>query len=312
MRVFLAGATGALGVPLVRALTGAGHEVIGLTRTPAGAETLAGLGARAVRADAMDRDGLLRAVDGLKADAVIHQMTALKKPPTKHSGMAATNALRIEGTANLLAAARALGANRFITQSMVYGYGYVNHGTRQVTEQDPFGRPRDNAGDQHVAAMRSTEEQVFSAEGIDGIALRYGLFYGAGTEKLVAMLRKRQLPVTRGTSAEGWVHIEDAASATVAGLEHGRGGEAYNVVDDQPASWTELVTEIAAAFGTPRPIALPTWVLRIVAPYVALAMADTAMRVSNAKAKRELGWAPSIPNYRDGIRAMATEAGQRR
>jgi nucleoside-diphosphate-sugar epimerase len=305
MKVFLAGATGALGVPLVRALVSAGHEVIGLTRTPAGARSLAALNARAVIADAMDRAGLLRAVDGLRADAVIHQLTALKRPPTRHDGMFATNALRIEGTANLIAAARAVGAVRFVTQSMIYGYGYLNHGSKTVTEQDAFGQPHGDKGDPHIAAMRSTEQQVFTAAGIEGIALRYGLFYGADTDKLVAMMRKRQLPVTRVRADQGWVHIQDAAAATVAALERGHPGAAYNIVDDQPTSWTEMVTQTAAAFGAPRPLALPTWLLRIVAPYVALAMAQTSMRVSNAKAKKELGWTPSMPTYRDGIRAMA-------
>jgi nucleoside-diphosphate-sugar epimerase len=305
MKVFLAGATGALGVPLVRALVSSGHEVIGLTRTQTGAKSLAALSVRAVIADAMDREGLLRAVDGLQADAVVHQLTALKRPPTRHSGMFTTNALRIEGTANLIAAARAVGAVRFVTQSMIYGYGYLNHGSKMITEQDAFGQPHGDKGDPHLAAMLSTEQQVFTAAGIEGIALRYGLFYGADTEKLVAMMRRRQLPVTRGRPDQGWVHIQDAVSATVAALECGHASAAYNIVDDQPASWTEMVTRTAMVFGAPRPMALPTWLLRIVAPYVALAMAETSMRVSNAKAKSELGWTPSMPTYRDGIRAMA-------
>jgi nucleoside-diphosphate-sugar epimerase len=307
MKVFLAGATGALGIPLVRALLAAGHDVIGLTRTRPGARLLAGLGAGAVIADAMDRDALLRAVAGLRADAVLHELTALRRPPTRHSGMFATNALRIEGTANLIAAARTMRAGRFVTQSMIYGYGYLDHGHKTITEQEPFGQPHGDKGDLHIAAMQSTEQQVFTAEGIEGIALRYGLFYGGDTEKLVAMMRKRRLPVTRGRPEQGWVHIEDAAAATVAALEHGRPGAAYNIVDEQPTSWTEMVIATAAAFGAPRPMAMPTWILRILAPYVALAMAQTSMRVSNVKAKNELGWRPSIATYRDGIRAMASQ-----
>jgi nucleoside-diphosphate-sugar epimerase len=306
MKVFLAGATGALGVPLVRALLSANHEVIGLTRTRPGARMLTDLGAEAVIADAMDRQALLRAVNGLRADAVVHELTALRRPPTRHSGMYATNALRIEGTANLIAAARTMRASRFVTQSMIYGYGYLDHGHKIITERDPFGQPHGDKGDVHIAAMQSTEQQVFTAGGLDGIALRYGLFYGAGTENLVAMMRKRKLPVTRGRPDQGWVHIEDAAAATVAALKHGRAGAAYNIVDDRPTSWTEMVIETAAAFGAPRPMALPTWLLRIVAPYVALAMAETSMRVSNVKAKNELGWTPSLATFRDGIRVMTT------
>lgn len=186
MRVLLAGATGAVGTPLTRALLEAGHEVVALTRRRGGAPD----GTTELVADALDRDGLLAAVRGLKVDAVMHQLTALRKAPMRHSGMAPTNRLRIEGTANLLAAARAVGARRFVTQSNLFGYGYGNLGDHFLTEKDTFGQGGYGRFDQHIAALRSTEEQTFNAEGIDGIALRYGAFYGAPGDPLIEMIEQ--------------------------------------------------------------------------------------------------------------------------
>jgi len=232
MNVLLAGATGALGIPLTRQLLARGHQVLGLTRGPAGAARLRALGARPVVADALDRDGLLRSVEGLTADAVIHELTALKQPPLRHRGMVRTDRLRTEGTANLLAAAELLGARPFLTQSFVLGYGYRDHGGRVLTERDPFGEAAGDRNDPHLAAMRSTELQAWSAP--EGIALRYGLLYGADADRLRPMLATRRLPVADG-GVVGWVHHEDAAAATVAALERGRAGQAYNIVDDRPA-----------------------------------------------------------------------------
>lgn len=176
--------------------------MIGLTRGRPGADRVAALGARAVVADALDRDSLLRAVDGLAADAVIHELTALKKPPLRHGGMAVTDRLRSEGTANLLAAAEPLDARRFLTQSFILGYGYFDHGDRVLTEQDPFGRLAGDRSDPHVAAMRSAEQQTFTAP--EGIALRYGLLYGGDADEMRALLAKRGVPVAAG-GVLGWV-----------------------------------------------------------------------------------------------------------
>jgi nucleoside-diphosphate-sugar epimerase len=301
MKVLLAGASGALGVPLTTQLVDHGHQVLGLARDPAGAHRLAGLGATPVVADALDRDSLLRAVDGLAADAVIHELTALKKPPTRHSGMALTDRLRTEGTANLLAAAEALGARRFLTQSFILGYGYRDHGRHVLTEDDPFGLPAGDRSDPHVAAMRSTEQQAFTAP--EGIALRYGLLYGGDALRMRTMMARRAVPVAAG-GVLGWVHHQDAAAATVAALEHGRAGQAYNVVDDLPATWQEVFTAMARAFGAPPPLRVPGWLLRLGAPYVASFVVGASMRVANAKAKRELGWQPRFSTYHQGIRAM--------
>jgi nucleoside-diphosphate-sugar epimerase len=252
-------------------------------------------------ADVLDRDALLRAVDGLAADAVIHELTALKNAPARHSGMALTDRLRTEGTAHLLAAAENVGARRFLTQSVIFGYGYYDHGDHLVTEDDPFGRTAGNAGDAHIAAMRSTEEQAFGAR--EGIALRYGLFYGGDIRRMRSLLARQRIPVAAG-GLLGWVHHDDAAAATVAALENGRPGQAYNVVDDLPATWREVVSTMADGFGAPPPRAIPGWLMRLVAPYVASFAVDTSLQVDNSKAKRELDWQPRYPTYRHGILSM--------
>src|SRR5215218_3424408 len=293
MKVLLAGASGAIGIPLTRQLLAHDHQVLGLTRDQAGARRLRALGATPVVADALDGDGLLRAVHGL---------SALREPPLRHRGMALTDRLRSQGTTNLLAAAEALGARRFLTQSFILGYGYRDHGPRPLTEDDPFGLPAGDRCDPHVAAMRSTEEQAFSAP--EGIALRYGLLYGGDGGRMRDLLARRGVPVASG-GVLGWVHHTDAAAATVAALERGRPGQAYNVVDDLPASWWEVYTAMAKALGAPPPWRLPDWLLRLAAPYVASFVVGTSMRVSNAKATAELGWRPLYPNYRVGVHAMA-------
>jgi nucleoside-diphosphate-sugar epimerase len=252
MRVLVAGATGTIGVPLVRALVARGHRVHGLTRDPANRRLLTGLGAEPVVADALDRGALLAAVQGRAADAVIHQLTALKKPPARHRDMAQTNALRTVGTANLLAAAAAVGARRFVTQSMVFGYGYGDHGQEPITEDDPFGPPGRGRFTQHLAALRSAEDQTWSAAGIDGVALRYGLCYGPGRaiQGLVEPLRRRRVPIPpEGGGVMSWVYIDDAAAATVAALERDRAAQAYNVVDDEPVRWGDFVGALARAIN---------------------------------------------------------------
>lgn len=301
MKILLAGATGAIGRPLLRALRANGHEVYALTRNP----TARGPGARTVVADVLDRDALLKAVDGISADVVIHQLTALSKPPARYTDMEMTNRLRTTGTTHLLAAARAVGARRFLTQSMVPGYGYTDHGTHVLTERDPFGRQREGKVAPIVAAMHSTEQQVLTADGIEGIALRYGAFYGlTGSEAFITALRAGKLPVPRdGGAIMSWIHLTDAAAATVAAMDKGVAGQAYNIVDDEPVTWGEMITEHAKTAGTKPPRRLPGWLIRLAAPYFATLMIDTNLRVSNAKAKTELGWTPTLPSYREGVHA---------
>lgn len=302
MKVLLAGASGVLGQRAVRALRAAGHEVAGLGRG-------AGMD---VRADLLDRHGLLRAVDGLGFDVVVHAATALSgKTMARHQDMAGTNALRTEGTVNLLAAARETGARRFVVESMMFGYGYGDHGGAVLGEEDGFGPQGANAWlERHVGAMRTKEELAFTADGIEGVSLRFGLFYGAGiTDTHVApLLRKRALPVVAAKGrALSWVDVDDAANAVVAGVESGRPGQAYNIADDEPLGWAAHMRAVAGAFGAPAPMTVPLWVLK--AAPLAHTIMGTDLRLSNAKARRELGWAPACASSAAGVRALAGAAG---
>lgn len=298
MRILLAGATGAIGRPLTRALVRDGHEVLALARSDGSAATVRALGATPVRADALDRDGLLRALDGLSADAVVHQLTALKAPRLKLTADDPSNVLRERGTAHLLEAAGVLGAGRFVTQSLVLGYGYRDHGDRPVTEEDPFGVRGGTVADHVITGLVEAEGRLFAADHVAGTALRYGVFYGPGTW-FDPTPGTRPFPVPRGGGGTmSWVHVEDAAEATVAALERGRAGEAYNIVDDRPSTWGEL----SAARGGRR-LVLPGRLLRLAVPYLGSLMLDTRLRVSHAKATRDLGWTPRYPDHRAGMRA---------
>jgi nucleoside-diphosphate-sugar epimerase len=305
MRVLLAGASGAVGTPLTRQLIAAGHPVVGISRSQANAQRLRNAGAEVVVADVMDRENLLTAVRGVRADAVMHQLTALGTRKLREAAQG-TNALRTTGTAHLLAAAQAVGAHRFLTQSIVYGYGYRDHGPHVITEDDPLAEPATGSLAAVVAAIRSTEDQVFSADEMEGIALRYGLFYGQDsfTRMITNLVRKRRLPVpSSGGGFANFIYLEDAAAATVAALEKGRAGQAYNIVDDEPVRWADYLDALAAELGVRRPWRVPSWMLRAI-PYLHTIM-TSSMRVSNAKARRELGWAPAVSTYREGIPLVA-------
>lgn len=294
--VLLAGASGVFGRHVAGELTAAGHRVLSLGR---------GAGNDIV-ADLMDRDSLLRAVDGLEVDTVVHAATALREAPMKHRDMAATDALRVEGTAHLVEAARAVGARRMIAESMVFGYGYRDFGDRLLTEDDVFGPTGlDRHSQAHVDAMRTKEGLMLGADGIEGVALRFGLFYGpGGTEALVELLRKRKLPAVadRGRVLP-WVELRDAARAVTLAVEGGRPGEAYDIVDDTPTGFGAHVHAVAAAFGTPKPMTVPAWLTRPMS--YAHRMFTTNLRVSNAKARAELGWAPRYADCVEGLAALA-------
>lgn len=294
--VILAGATGVFGRHATRALTGAGYRVLGLGR---------GAG-NDLRADLNDRDALLRALDGVRADVVVHAATALAKPPALHRDMAATNRLRTTGMRNLVEGYHAVGASLMVSESMVFGYGYAELGPAPLTEEGPFAPPqRDRRLEEHVAAMRDKERMTRE---VGGVSLRYGLFYGpGGTDAVVAMLRKRMLPAPgSGGRVLPWVHLSDAADALVAAIQRGRPGEAYNVVDDEPMGFDAVIRSVAAAFGTPRPMGVPAWMLRPAA--LLYAIMHTDMRLSNAKARAELGWEPRYPTVAEGLAATAAES----
>jgi len=304
MKVLIAGATGTIGIPLSRTLRAAGHEILGITRSPAGAATLKAAGVQPIVADALDRSALLTAVNGVSADVVVHQLTALTKAPAKHKDMTQTNRLRTEGTKNLLDVARAVGAGKFVTQSIVLGYGYTDHGDKLITEDEPFGQPNSGKANPHVAAMLANEKLADEAAGITGISLRYGLFYGGDVQNYLTMLRKRKVPIpSKRNSPLSWIHIDDAATATAAAVEDGNAG-AYNIVDDKPVSWAEMFTAMATTLDAPSPRSLPAGLIRLAAPYAAAIMLDTSMRVSNAKAKAQLGWKPEYPTLQEGLPSM--------
>ncbi|MET7478365.1 NAD(P)-dependent oxidoreductase [Streptomyces sp. NPDC005648] len=294
--ILLAGASGVLGGHITRVLTEAGHKVTGLGRGPAAG----------VRADLMDRDALLRAVDGRHFDTVIHAATALRKAPLRHRDMHATDALRIDGTRHLIEAARATGARRFVSESMVFGYGYGDFGTHTITEDDPFGPPgTDPELERHVEGMRVKEQLTFEARGLEGIALRFGLFYGpGGTDALLPMLRKRRLPAPAdGDRVLPWVDLTDAARAVAAAVERGRPGQAYNVTDRTPTGFRAHLLCVTEEFGLPKPLTVPRRLTRPMS--YAHTLFATSMRVSSAKAERELGWTPEFPSCREGIAALA-------
>jgi nucleoside-diphosphate-sugar epimerase len=303
MKVLVAGATGAIGRPLIAALRRGGHDVLALHRATDAAGPLQASGATPVRADVLDRPHLLEALAGLRSDAVIAELTALKKIPIRHRDMAVTNRLRTEGTANLLAAAKAMGTRRFVTQSIVFGYGFGDWGGRVLTEADQFGPPGRGRFEAHLAALRSNEHQVLTADGLTGTCLRYGLFYGPGaaSANMVDGVRRRRLPVIRGGGPLPWVSIGDAATATTAALD--APGGAYNIVDDLPVSLSDMIIAIAEAVGAPKPRILPELALALT-PYARSVMKG-GLRVSNAKAKAELGWVPEAPTYREGLAELA-------
>ncbi len=305
MKVLIAGATGAIGVPLVTRLLAAGDQVTGIARSTAAADSLQQLGADYVCADVLDRDALLHALSGSRFDAVIHQLTALKKAPARYRDMAVTNTLRTTGTTNLLEVAQRVGATRFVTQSIVFGYGFSDHADTVLTEAHSFGVPVPGPVAPTMAALRSAETQVFEHPDVEGIALRYGLFYGGDIGEISRMLRRRILPVSSSEGRLAMIHHEDATGATEAALRRGKPDTAYNVVDNTPVTWRQYAQAVAVAVNAPRPIVLPGAVLRAVAPYAGLFMTRVSMTVSNERARRDLQWVPTYASYRDGIAESA-------
>ncbi|WP_280382524.1 NAD-dependent epimerase/dehydratase family protein [Nocardia wallacei] len=306
MRVLLAGATGTIGKALVSHLISAGHEVIGLTRSEPGLQRLHAAGAEPVRASLMDADELLTALDGYTADAAIHQATSITGTPLFHRALYATDALRDKGTTNLIQAAQLVGARRFVTQSFFLGYGYRDHGTELITEDRPFAQLTGHGPtDRHMRALRSNEDQVLGTPGIDGIALRYGMFYGPEplTRQLADQTKSRRLPVPRPSGVTSLIHIHDAAAAAVAALERGRPGQAYNIVDDHPVAFSEYIEALAEASGAPSPRSVPAWLLAAF-PYMHGLMVTTRIRLSNARAKHELGWKPVYPSIHEGLTTL--------
>ena len=313
MKVLVAGATGALGKQLVPKLVARGHEVVGMTRSKSKRQLVLDMGATPAVADALDAEQVARVVAEAEPEVIVHQLTALSGDlDLRHFDrtFAETNRLRTEGTDHLLAAGRAVGITRFVAQSYA-GWPGERTGGSVKTEDDPLDPAPPEAVRETLDAIRHLEDAVTGADWTEGIALRYGGFYGPGTSlgpdggEMVEMIRKRKFPVV-GDGAGVWsfIHIEDAADATVAAIEHGRRG-VYNIVDDEPARVAEWLPTAASAVGARPPRHVPRWLGRMLAGEAAAVMMTEVRGASNAKAKRELGWEPKHSSWRDGFKQVA-------
>jgi nucleoside-diphosphate-sugar epimerase len=310
MRVFVAGATGAIGKQLVPRLVAAGHEVHGMTRSESKQAMLYQLGAAPVVADALDPDQVAEAVGRAQPDVIVHQLTSIGPLDMRHfdRDFALTNRLRTEGTDYLLSAGQAVGVRRFVAQGIA-GYGaYARTGGPVKTEEDPLDPTPAREMRETMAAIRHLEEAVLGARWTEGIVLRYGVFYGPGTslapgEAQFELVRKRKFPlVGDGGGVWSFIHIADAAEATVAAVEHGSRG-VYNVVDDDPAPVAEWLPALAQMLGAKKPMRVPRFVGRLFAGEVGDMMMTELRGASNAKAKRELAWRPAHPSWREGFAA---------
>lgn len=310
MRIFVAGATGAVGRRLVPLLIRRGHEVVGTTHRAEKADAVRALGAEPAVLDPLNRDEVMAAVVAAKPEVVVHQLTALSGPPDLRRFdryFAMTNRLRTEGTDHLLAAAQAVGTRRFVAQSFT-GWPNERTGGPVKTEEDPIDPRPTTASRETVAAIRHVESAVASAApGIEGVVLRYGVFYGPGNAlgaggQLLAMVRKRQLPVVGGgTGIWSFLHVDDAAAATAVAIERGAPGP-YNVVDDDPAPVREWLPYLAQVIGARPPMRLPAWVARPMIGEHGVSVMTAIRGSSNAKARRELGWEPRYASWRQGFR----------
>jgi 2-alkyl-3-oxoalkanoate reductase len=309
MRVFVTGATGALGRHLVPGLVAAGHEVTASTRTQGKVAQLREAGAEPVILDGLDREAVIAAVRAAAPEVVVHQMTALAgmrslRNPDK--AFAVTNELRTRGTDNLLAAAAQAGTRRVIAQGYAGAEPDKPSGGRLKNEEDPLDWRLFRSAVQMPAAITYVDKTV-PLEAPEGIVLRYGSFYGPGaSDFLLEMLRKRQLPVIGGgTGIWSFIEITDAAAATVAAVGHGAPG-VYNVVDDDPAPVAEWLPYLAKVAGAKPPLRVPAWLGRLLAGEFVVAQMTTSRGFSNQKARKELGWVPRYPSWREGFRAWVS------
>jgi nucleoside-diphosphate-sugar epimerase len=303
MRIFVAGASGALGRRLVPQLIDGGHEVVGTHRSPASNEVVRRLGAKPVMLDLLDARAVRQAVLENEPDAIIHEATALgdaKWGRNFDKAFAGTNALRTAGTDALLAAGREAGVGRFIAQSFA-SYRYIREGGLVKSEDDPLDPSPPSNARKSFAAMEYLDRTATEA---GGIILRYGGFYGAANDGLIEPVRKRQFPIIgAGGGITSMIHLDDAAAATVLALGHGDPA-IYNIVDDEPAAARDWLPVMAKALGAKPPRRLPAGLARLLAGEAAVVMGTTARGASNAKAKRELGWTLRYPSWRHGFPAV--------
>jgi nucleoside-diphosphate-sugar epimerase len=303
MRVFVTGASGAIGSRLVPQLIDAGHEVVGTHNSPGSAELLRSLGAKPVLLDLLDPRAVREAVLAAEPEAIVHEATALahvKFARKMDKVVAKTNELRTTGTDALLAAAREAGVRRFVAQSVAVYSRYAREGGPVKTEDDPVEAAPPPSFRQGAEALDHLEQAV---TGFGGIVLRYGVFYGAANDGTLEPVRKRQFPIVGdGGGVWSWIHLDDAASATALAVEHD-GPAIYNVVDDDPAPVREWLPVLAEVLGAKPPRHIPVWLARLLAGEFVVVLSTEARGASNAKAKRELGWTPRHPSWRSGFRA---------
>jgi|SRR5450755_427042 len=311
MRVFVAGATGAIGHYLVPSLIAAGHEVTGTTRSPAKAGQLTKAGATPAIVDGLDRQAVITAVKAAQPDVIVHQMTALARLRNFRrfaTEFAVTNELRTKGTDYLLEAGRQAGTRRFIAQSFI-GWNNARTGGPVTSEDEPLDPHPLAATAESMAAIRHIEETVPGAVP-EGIVLRYGMFYGPGTsDAMLDVVRKRRMPIVGGgTGVWSFIEVADAAAATAAAIARGTPG-VYNVVDDDPAPVADWLPYLSSCLGVKPPVHVPVWLGKLLAGELVASLMTETRGASNAKAKRELGWAPRYPSWRDGFPAW-TAGGQ--
>lgn len=309
MRVLVAGGSGAIGRQLVPKLMAQGHEVVATARSSAKLAEIRALGATAVLMDGLDQTSVKAAVAGARPEVIIHQMTALAgAKDLRHFDreFALTNRLRTEGARYLIDAATEAGARRLLVQGFT---GWTNEpsGSPVKDESDPLDPNPPKTMRQGLDAIAESERMVTTASGIEGIVLRYGNFYGPGSAALLDAVRQRKLPVV-GSGAGLWsfIHLADAADATIAALGHGTPG-LYNIVDDEPAAAAEWIPYLAELAGAKPPLHVPAWVGRLAAGEAVVSMMTRARGSSNAKAKAILGWAPRHPSWREGFRSWVDE-----
>ncbi len=308
MKVFVAGASGAIGRPLVPRLVAAGHEVTGSTRSPEKAEAIRAQGANGVVVDVFDAAALRAVMAEAAPEVVVHELTSLPErfEPRRKDVYDATNRVRSEGTRNLIEGARAAGARRFVCQSIAFSY--APQPGRLHEESDPLFTEAPPPFGEATGAVAHMERAVLDATGMDGLILRYGWFYGPGTYyaddgAMAQDVRRRRFPVVgKGTGVFSFIHVDDAAAATVAAVRRGAPG-VYNVVDDDPAPLREWLPVYARAIGAKPPRRVPLWLARLIAGGFVATMSTTLRGASNAKARRELGWEPRWTSWREGFRA---------